>query len=130
MNFQKNWGLPIADRSKWEAYRKAVYQKIVTFNDGKTPGKTVFNVEADDPEVTLLVIKSLMSSLEFVFASAEVRAAFEEWKMNVELAAGARFPSQIPYPEEAAEFADAAAGPSGGGGAPQPGNPVPATAGF
>jgi hypothetical protein len=123
LNFQKNWGLPIADRSKWEAYRKAVYLKIVLFNDGKTPGKIPFNVEADDPEVTLLVIKSLMSSLEFLFASETVRAAFEDWKMKVELGAGARFPAQLPFPEEAAEQLDAAGGPQGGG---QPGPlPVP-----
>lgn len=121
LNFQKNWGLPIADRSKWEAYRKAVYLKIMLFNDGVTPGKIPFNVEADDPEVTLLVIKSLMSSLEFLFASDVVRAAFEDWKLTVEMGAGARYPQSLRLPEENAEMVDAAAGP--GGGPPQGGPP-------
>ncbi len=122
LNFQKNWGLPIADRSKWEAFRKAVYLKILLFNDGETPGEIPFNVEADDPEVTLLVIKSLMSSLEFLFASDTVRTAFEEWKMTVELGAGARYPQNLPMPEENAERVDAAAGP-GPAGPPPPGGP-------
>lgn len=125
LNFQKNWGLPIADRSKWEAYRKAVFQKIVLFNDGVNPGEIPFNVEADDPEVTLLVIGSLMKSLEFLFASAGVRAAFEDWKYRVELGAGARYPEQIPMPEQAAEMT-AAAGPQGGGPRPVPQNPAAA----
>ena len=127
LNFQRNWGLPIADRSKWEAYRKAVYLKITLFNDGETPGQIPFNVEADDPEVTLLVIKSLMSSLEFLFASDEVRAAFEDWKMTVELGAGARYPQGLPLPEENAEMVDAAAGPGPAGPPPPGGPPTPLT---
>lgn len=121
LNFQRNWGLPIADRSKWEAYRKAVYLKIALFNDGETPGEIPFNVEADDPEVTLIVIKSLMSSLEFLFASDTVRAAFEDWKMTVELGSGARYPNNLPLGEDQAEVIDAQAGP--GPGPPQPGGP-------
>ena len=121
LNFQRNWGLPVADRSKWEAYRKAVYLKIKLFNDGENPGEIPFNVEADDPEVTLIVIKTLMASLEFLFASDTVRAAFEDWKMTVELGSGARYPQNLPLGEDQAEVMDAQAGP--GPGPPQPGGP-------
>lgn len=114
LNFREGWDLPVANRAKWEAYRKAVFQKILLFNDGESPGKFVpMNYEADDPEVTLIVIQHLMSSLEFLFASDKVRTAFEGWKIQMEMRAGRRMPESMPMMEEAAEMA--AAGQGGGG---------------
>jgi hypothetical protein len=106
LNYRENLGLPIVNRGEWEAYRKSVYQKIVLFNDGITPRPVPLNTEADDPLVALMVVKHLMASIEFLFASADVRGVFEKWKIDLEVMAGMRMPEEMPYPEEAAGIAE------------------------
>jgi hypothetical protein len=100
LNFRENMGFPIVDRAEWEAWRKAVYQKILLFNDGKTPNPHVpLNVEADVPEISLAVCMQLMASIEFMLASDKIRAAFEEWKRGLEMMLG-KYPEQLPSPDQ------------------------------
>ena len=54
-----------------------------------------------------MVCLEMMSSIEFMLASPQVRALFEEWKYMIELSLGLRLPDQVPYPEEAAAMTDA-----------------------
>lgn len=105
LNYRESLGLPIVNRAEWESYRKAVYQKVLVFNDGKTPNPHVpWSPESHNPEVALMVVQQLMNSMEFMFATEPVRVRFEDWKRKLEEQLGRKYPSALPYPEQAAEM--------------------------
>lgn len=94
-NERAGLGFPVVDRGDYEAYRKAIIQKILLFNDGETPGPVLFGREYDRPHVALPVIMELMASMEFSLAQQPVRDAFIEWKTQLEEMIG-QFPEQLP----------------------------------
>lgn len=104
LNYRDNLGFPIVNRAEWEAYRKAVYSKILLFNDGVTPrNDVIMNSVADNREITLLVVRSLLHSIEFSLASQEVRTAFEDWLLSLEEGIGTRAPEGLAYAEDMAQ---------------------------
>ena len=116
INEREALGFPVVNRSDWEAYRKAVIQKILLFNDGKTPTEIRTGVHSDRPDIALEVISELMNSIEFTLASDEVRESFIQLKTQYEQMLGG-FPEQLPGLEQIGP-------PSGGdqqGGPPQGG---------
>lgn len=94
---------PIASRAEFENYRKAILHNILLFGDGKTPGQVSINATTDNPEIHLEVLGDFMSRPEWMLASKEVRLAFEKMKEYYEGLLGAKFPTNMPYPDEAAE---------------------------
>lgn len=96
-NERKGLGFPFADRGDYEAWRKAVIQKIILFNDGQTPGPILGGREYDRPHISLPVIMELMCSIEFSLATPEVREAFIQWKTELEAMIG-QFPDPLPGP--------------------------------
>jgi len=134
LNYRENLGFPIGSRSNWNAWRKAVYQKVLLFGDGKKPGPFLFddgsgqslpiNFEADNPDITLIVIQDLMSSPEFMHVSREIRGAFEKWKGLMETQKGQRLPQGLPDPSQLAMMAGGGGMPPGGGGGAQAPGPL------
>jgi len=101
LNEKEGWGYPIGNRSDWEAWRKAVLQKILLYNDGETPGQIIGGSEYDRPDIVLPVIEEMTSSVEFMVASEDVRNAFIEWKERFEQI-GPNFPDQLSLDQGAA----------------------------
>lgn len=98
-NYRQKLGLPVGNRQEYEEYRKAVFDNILMFNDGKTPKDLVLNTALDNPEIQLRAIRGFTSRLEFRFASKEVRDAFEQRKNVYEQMLGG-WPDQMPPPEQ------------------------------
>ena len=101
--FEENLEIPGAPKEIWETWRKAIWQIILLFRDGVTPGNVDIGEHTQQPDIQLIKLNEFMSKIEFSLASEEVRTAFETWKMDLEILAGTRFPSELPPPEEAAE---------------------------
>lgn len=77
-------GLPIINRTEWEAYRKAWWENYILYGDGVTPGKlnvTTYNLPGGRQEfvdlhpVHSMAHKELINSIAFEVASDEVKQA-------------------------------------------------------
>jgi hypothetical protein len=99
---EENLDMPGAPRELWETWRKCTWGIITLFRDGQTPGNIDIGEHTQNPEVQLIKLQEFMNKIEFSLATEDVRKAFEEWKLDLEILAGQRFPSELPPPEEAA----------------------------
>ena len=99
---EENLDMPGAPRELWETWRKCTWQIITLFRDGQTPGNLDIGEHTQAPEIQLIKLAEFMNKIEFSLASEAVRKVFEEWKLDLEILAGQRFPSEMPPPEEAA----------------------------
>ena len=114
--FEENRDLPGGPNDQSESYRKAVWQVISLFRDGKTPGTINVNTLATNPPVQLVAVQSFMNRIEFALASPEVQAAFEQWKEMLESLSGRGFPSGLPQPDQMAQMQQQGVSlPAGGG---------------
>lgn len=113
---EENLDMPGAPRELWETWRKATWQIIQLFRDGQTPGNVDIGEHTQNPDIQLIKLQEFMNKIEYSLASEAVRRAFETWKMDLEILAGRRFPSELPPPEEAAAMEAA-------GGQQRPGMP-------
>lgn len=102
--YRENLNAPVGNRQEYEEYRKAMFDNIVMFNDGKTPKDVVMSTALDDPEIQLRAIRGFTSRLEFRFASDAVRYAFEQRKKVYEDMLGS-WPSAMPGSEMVADGA-------------------------
>ena len=102
INWIEDLGLPLGNRAELENWRRATFQNIVMFGDGKTPGEVPFSPESDIPEIQLEAISTFMAKPEFHLAAGAVKDAFEERKGMYEEELGKRYPSQMALPEEEA----------------------------
>ena len=112
---EENLDMPGAPRELWETWRKATWSIITLFRDGVTPGSIDIGEHTQNPDVQLIKLQEFMNKIEFSLASEAVRKAFETWKMDLEILAGQRFPSELPPPEDIAAMEAA-------GGQQRPGN--------
>lgn len=119
---EENLDMPGAPRELWETWRKATWQIITLFRDGITPGNLDIGEHTQNPDIQLIKLQEFMNKIEFSLASEAVRKVFEVWKMDLEILAGQRFPSELPPPEEVA--AAEAAGGQQRPGQPQQGIPA------
>lgn len=113
---EENLDMPGAPRELWETWRKCTWQIITLFRDGITPGNLDIGEHTQNPDIQLIKLQEFMNKIEFSLASEAVRKEFETWKLDLEILAGQRFPSELPPPEEVA-MAEAA------GAQQRPGNP-------
>ena len=93
--------------SEWENYRTAIIRNLLLFNDGKTPGELQQNMgisDYDNPEIHLMVINRLMSSPEFMLASAEVQEGFRTLIDEFQDRMGSPLPEGMGNPEDEAEM--------------------------
>lgn len=112
---EENLDMPGAPRELWETWRKCTWQIITLFRDGQTPGDLDIGEHTQSPDIQLIKLQEFMNKIEFSLASPPVRKVFEEWKLDLEILAGQRFPSEMPPPEEVAAMEAA-------GGQQRPGN--------
>jgi len=116
---EEDLDMPGAPRELWETWRKATWQIITLFRDGQTPGNLDIGEHTQNPDIQLIKLQEFMNKIEFSLSSQEVRNVFETWKLDLEVLAGQRFPSEMPPPEEVAAAEQQArqqAQPSGQGG--------------
>ena len=99
INYREQLGFPVGNRAEWEGYQKAVFQNIVLFGDGKTPGKVVGSSAADNPIVHLFALSDFMAKIQFSLASDDVREQFEARLAFYESEKG-KFPEEMPRPED------------------------------
>jgi hypothetical protein len=121
---EENLDFPGADREIWETWRKATWQIIVMFRDGKEPGPLVIGEHTQNPDIQLMAVQQFMNKIEFSLASEEVRNAFISWKVRLEILAGKNFPMGLGPPEEIAQEAMAGLGAEQRGEVPQLGIPT------
>lgn len=100
--YEENLEFPGAPKEIWETWRKAMWQIILLFNDGKTPGNITFGEHSQEPLIQLRAIQRFMNRIEFSLAERPVREAFEKWKESIETLGGVAYPKGLPPPEEAA----------------------------
>jgi hypothetical protein len=128
-SFEENLDFPGPPKEVWETWRKAIWQIIVLFRDGKTPGTIDFGEHTQNASIQLIALSRFMSKIEYSLASPEVRQAFETWKESLERLTGANYPVGLPPPEEIAaaqQQAQQQAESQGGGGmSPFGGSPPP-----
>ena len=120
---EENLDFPGADKEIWETWRKATWQIITLFRDGQTPGELVIGEHTQNPEIQLMAVQQFLNKIEFALASPEVRKAFEDWKVQLEVLCGRNFPVGLGAPEDLA--AQAMQGPPSGGMPPMPGEGGP-----
>lgn len=106
---EENLDMPGAPRELWETWRKATWQIITLFRDGTTPGNLDIGEHTQNPDIQLIKLQEFMNKIEFSLSSEAVRKAFETWKMDLEILAGQRFPSELPPPEDVAAMEAAGA---------------------
>lgn len=99
---EENLDMPGAPRELWETWRKCTWQIITLFRDGQTPGNLDIGEHTQAPDIQLIKLQEFMNKIEFSLASEAVRKEFETWKIELEILAGKRFPSEMPPPEEVA----------------------------
>lgn len=99
---EENLDFPGANKEIWETWRKVTWQIIVLFRDGKTPGPLEIGEHTQNADIQLMAVQQFMNKIEFSLAEPEVRAVFEEWKMNLEVLAGKNFPAGLGNPEDIA----------------------------
>lgn len=85
-----------------ESYRKAIWQVVMLFGNGKEPGLIDVGQQSTNPEVQLMVVQRFMNKIEFSLADQKVREAFEQWKMVLEQMLGKGFPEGLMPPDQAA----------------------------
>ena len=105
---EENLDFPGADKEIWETWRKATWQIIIMFRDGKEPGPLVVGEHTQNPDIQLMAVQRFMNKIEFALASEAVRSRFEEWKITLEILAGRNFPVGLGPPDEIAAQAMAA----------------------
>jgi hypothetical protein len=103
--YEENLDFPGMPKDVTETWRKAIWQIITLFRDGKTPGTVSLGEHTQNPDIQLIAVQQFMDKIEFSLASPEVRQAFETWKMDLETLAGRSFPAGLPSPEMAAQTA-------------------------
>ena len=106
---EENLDMPGAPRELWETWRKCTWQIITLFRDGITPGNLDIGEHTQSPDIQLIKLAEFMNKIEYSLASEAVRKVFEVWKMDLEILAGQRFPSELPPPEEVAAMEAAGA---------------------
>lgn len=100
--FEENLDFPGPPKEVWETWRKAIWQIIVLFRDGKTPGAIDFGEHTQNASIQLVAVTRFMSKIEYSLASPAVRQAFETWKESLERLTGANYPVGLPPPEDIA----------------------------
>ncbi len=115
--YDEKLDIPGSPKDLIESYRKAVWQVVMLFQDGKEPGVITASEVAMNPEVQLMVVQRFMNKIEFSLADQKVREAFEQWKTVLEQSMGQGFPQGLMPPEQAAQMQkEGAFGPSKAGG--------------
>lgn len=99
--FEENLDVPGGPKDIYETWRKAIWQIILLFNDGKEPGPVEFDEHVQDPKIHLLALKRFMSKIEFSLASDDVQEQFILWKEALERMIGV-YPAGLMPPEDAA----------------------------
>lgn len=102
--FEENLDVIGGPKDIFETWRKVIWQIILLFNDGETPGPVEFGEHTQNPRVQLLALQRFMNKIEFSLASDEVQREFELWKETLERMTGV-FPLGMPPPEDAAQMA-------------------------
>lgn len=97
--FEENLDFPGAPKEIWETWRKVTWQIIMLFRDGVTPGTVEVGEHTQNPDIQLIAVQQFMNKIEFSLASPQIRRAFEEWKVDLEILAGKHFPAGLPAPE-------------------------------
>jgi hypothetical protein len=106
---EENLDMPGAPRELWETWRKCTWQIITLFRDGQTPGNLDIGEHTQNPDIQLIKLQEFMNKIEYSLSSEAVRKVFEDWKIDLEILSGQRFPDELPPPEEIAA-AEAAGG--------------------
>jgi len=106
---KKGLDIPVGGEVEWQNYRRAMYENIILFGDGETPGKVIIT-ERDLHRIHLQVLDAFMARPEFYAASQQVREAFVQHRDEHYMGMG-NYPDQLPMPEEIAEAS--MAGPQG-----------------
>ncbi len=101
---EMNLEMPGAPRELWETWRKCTWQIITLFRDGITPGNLDIGEHTQNPDIQLIKLQEFMNKIEYSLSSEAVRKAFETWKLDLEILAGQRFPSELPPPEVVAQI--------------------------
>jgi len=102
--FEENLDVIGGPKDIFETWRKAIWQIILLFNDGETPGPVEFGEHTQNPSVQLLALSRFMNKIEFALATDEVQREFELWKEALERMTGT-FPLGLGAPEDVAEQA-------------------------
>jgi len=97
---KRGLNLPLANDAEWFNFQRAMYNNILVFNDGLTPGRALLN-ENDMHEIHIEVILAFMARPEFTLASVGVRRAFEDLLREHRAMLG-NYPEPISYAEDAA----------------------------
>lgn len=98
--------LPAGNEPEWQNYRRAMMENIILFSDGQSPGEVIVDM-FDLHAVHLRVLQAFMARPEFYAATPEVRDVFKKHYAAHLEGIGNTMPDQAPYPEEAAEEAEA-----------------------
>jgi len=94
---------PVGHEVEWQNYRRAMLENLLLFGDGETPDtKKVIITDRDMHKIHMAVLEAFMARPEFFAASTAVRNAFVKHYEEHFAGMGA-YPSQLEYPEEAAE---------------------------
>lgn len=118
INRREGLGMFTGNEVEWANYVHACLNSILWFGDGKTPGQA-FTTDFDVPAIHEYVCLRRIASPEFALASPAVQSKFIERIKTLRALRGA-YPDQMPYPEEAAQFAMQAGTAAEG---PAPGSP-------
>lgn len=100
--FEENLDVIGGPKDIYETWRKVIWQIILLFNDGETPGPVEFGEHTQDPRVQIMALQRFMNKIEFSLSSDEVQREFEVWKEALERLMGVDYPAGLPPPEEAA----------------------------
>lgn len=110
-NQRHNLGFITGNRAEWEQWRKAVFNNVLMFGDGKQPGGSVYSPIHDNKVIFLMALTDFTSRLEFSLAEKPVREQFERFKMMLQ-------DQMAGFPEGAAGIEDLSAMAGGGQGGP------------
>lgn len=99
--FEENLDVIGGPKDIFETWRKVIWQIILLFNDGETPGPVEFGEHTQNPSVQLLALGRFMNKIEFALATDEVQREFELWKEALERMTGT-FPLGLGAPEDVA----------------------------
>ncbi len=99
---EENLDFPGPPKELWETWRKVVWQIMILFRDGKSPGELQVGEHTQSPDIQLIALQQFMNRIEYSLAAPEVRTEFENWKMQLETLAGIGFPAGLGQPEDVA----------------------------
>lgn len=120
-------GLDVALWMKEEeaAYESAVWDCIILFGDGKTPGQIVPTMFAARPDIQVKIVRAFMSGPIFRQSSVDVQNSFADYSETLMGWMGNVLPEGIPNPADVAMLQQPTLAPSSGmGGMPM--QPQPA----